>query len=149
MVGRSYRGHGVEFEFGLDSQCSERALILYRENPGLLIDNAQRANEPATRPAQGAPRVEPDVRVPDNQRVGAEPRILKRVGDDEQVLALDGHVTEGVVSIHAPSQRADERPQKLLVLGDQGDTGGRDTESVLSAPDYPVKPRLIAGLQEP
>ena len=92
---------------------------------GRVVDHAQRAERIPVAGDERRAGVEPDARILPHERVVAEPRVIHRIGDDEQARLFDRVRAERHGPRRLADGQADARLEPLAVFVHQGDQGNR------------------------
>ncbi len=127
LVGRDQPARGqVELEHVDDpvGQDPQLGLHLRVDRAGLLVVDAERADDDVVGRAQGVGGVEPDVaHLAVDVGVVAEAGVLAGVGQEDRALVIDHQMAHRRLTRHAAGPEADGRDLDLLLVGDQVDRG--------------------------
>ena len=123
--------------------------VLGREAPRLHVDQAQGAETQARPKDQRRASVEAEMRLPDDEGIVAEALVLRQVGGDQDLVALDRVPAEGELARNAVDVDTAFRLEPDPVPVDQADEGDRHRKKVASRLADRVEVAFGAGVEDP
>ncbi len=115
------------------------AVVIGEFRPRLGVENAQCADFLARGRGQRYACVEANLRRLLNQRVGGEPLVLARVGDEKEPVALDSIGAKASLAADAGRLHAEPRLEEQTLLADERQGGHRCAVHAGRKLDQPVE----------
>lgn len=126
-----------EFALHPQREVAQKSALVVVEGARLDVEDAQRADLLAARRLERVSRVEPQVRVADDEGVRREQRVGRGILHHERLALADRHVAEGAFARRFIAQ-ADVRFPPLAVVVHERDAHHRHVEELLREAGHAV-----------